>query len=105
MLKYIYWLALAAAVLGSTGCKDRGPVDLQALEAAKTSEAEAAAFEALRKDATTLGFIAHDAEGNKLPGPDAPWEGQLVSVTIRVDGAVIKHEMIDPKNVSLLMGE
>ncbi len=105
MPKHILYLYILAISWGAPGCLNRPPVDVQALQAAKTAEAEAAAFEALVKDATTLGFIARDATGHKLRGSDAPWSDQVVSVTIRVDGTVVEHNLIDPENVSRLLGE
>ena len=105
MPKRTLWLCIAVALMGPASCTDRAPVDVAALQAAKTAQEEAKALKALRKDATTLGFIARDADKKKLPGADAPWPDRVVSVSIRVDGQIVEHVMIDPENVSRLLGE
>jgi hypothetical protein len=96
-------LLISCFVLAGSGCGPGTEVDLQELRDASTAEQEAAALKGIMAKSSTLGFIAFDSQGHKLPGRDSPWEGKLHHIQIRADGQFIYHQMIDDANLSILL--
>lgn len=98
-------IVAALLVFGFSGgaCRPGAAIDVVALREANSPAQEALALQGIVQRANTLGFIAYDSQGNKLPGADSPWTGQLHHIQLRVDGDFVDHQMIDPANLDILL--
>lgn len=92
-------VALAACDLGGESPRVLG----DRLNAAPSAAEERVVLAKIRRPGMTLRGL--DGAGRPLEFSRAGWSTQLDRVEIGIDGQTIRHKMIDPQNVFILLGE
>lgn len=105
MKRYIVLSALALMVAALACEWTTSQEGFRMLHEAETGEEEAEAFERIWSSGGQIGLMSYDEAGNPLDMSLTDWWVDLHHIRLAVGATSTEHEMIDPENIFILMGE